>query len=370
MARSIIQYAPISKREAQEIVDSLSSVLDSQIYFGQEPILMNEAIATMLNTISRAIGDRKLGRTNKAGDILTPYQVMSVLGPHLLRFEASSQRNDFRGATLGTSPSLPSSFILDTLGYPDLKLGLAGRVDGLTSEDAKPLADAIIGMGPMMDRIHSTIALVKPTNQIEMIESVTGQDIPSRPNEVLLPPSFARAGITTLDDLDNAPIETLINAANMAVDSVGENWYSQSVVHQSPSLSSGFFELLPNAVLELAPFSEVEKQKLREISGRIGLPASPGSIIRNDSPGYSSYQATLTSQVTVLSSEGFSLAEFAAETGLSEMLGIPLAQVIQGGNATREMTNEELQLVTRYMLWILGGRLPGDKLERFSEVPR
>jgi len=360
---------PISKQEAQEYFRDISAILDSPTYFGEQPVQMNEQIARLLNEIG-AITKSRIGMDNKPGDNLTPYHVMTLLMPQLLSYEASSQRNDFRGVTFGSSSTTPSAFILDSFGYPDIKSPYA-RIDGLTSQEAEPISQALISMGPMMDRIHTSLAGLGPSpSQIDKIEAMTEQRNMPKPNEVLLPAQFANIGITTMDGFESADIETLIDAATSSVDAVGETWFSLSLIDANKFGTVGFFEMLPTAVLELSPFSDMEKEQLRQISGRIGLPASPGKILRNDAPGYSSYQATLTNQMTVLSSEGFSLAEFAAETGLSEILGIPLAQIATGGDITRQLTNEELQLVTRYMLWILGGRFPGDKLEAFGEVPR
>lgn len=368
--------SPISKQESSELARDIFRLLDKAIYFGNEPIRMNAGIARLLNDISNATGDTRLSNINKPGDALTPYHLLSVLLPDILNYETSSHRNDFRGATLGVGSNFPSAFILETLGYPDTRPPGSSTIVGLSAEDAKPLADALIGIAPMMDRIHDSISsLGASVSEFDRILTATEPQILIRPNEALLPAAFGQLGITTLDDLYNADIDTLLSAVNASIDEVGINRFVRAQLpdangRPSQDTTPVLFELLPNAVLELAPFSEAEKEQLREISGRIGLPASPGAILRNDAPGYASYQATLVPQPTFLSSEGFSLAEFAAETGLSEMLGIPLAQIAKGGGVTRALSNDELQLVVRYMLWILGGRFPGDKLARFDEVPR
>lgn len=368
--------SPISKQESSELAKDIFRLLDKAIYFGNEPIRMNAGIARLLNEISNATGDARLGNMNKQGNALTAYHLLSMLSPDVLNHETSSHRNDFRGATLGAGSNFPSALVLDTLGYPDTRPPGSSAISGLSAEDAKPLADALIGIAPMMDRIHDSISsLGASASEFDRIQTATEPHVLVRPNEVLLPAAFEQLGIKTLDDFYAADIDTLLSAANASIDEVGVNRFERAQLpdangRPSQDTTPVIFELLSNAVLELAPFSEAEKEQLREISGRIGLPANPGAVLRNDSPGYSSYQATLVPQPTFLSSEGFSLAEFAAETGLSEMLGIPLTQIAKGGGVTRALSNDELQLVIRYMLWILGGQFPGDKLARFDEVPR
>lgn len=366
---------PISRQEASELDKDISRILNKAIYFGNQPVRMNASIARVLNEISQTTGNARLGVANKTGDVLTPYHLFSMLSPDLLQWEASSHRNDFRGVMLGTGSNFPSAFVLDTLGYPDIKISGSGEIAGLTAEEARPIADALLGVGPMMDRIHTSISSLAggSVSNFDRIRAATENNNLIKPNEVLLPRAFRRFGINTFEDFESADMDTLIAATNAAIDEVGNNQIQRAKIPNAfgklTDTTGLIFEMLPTSILELAPFSDAEKEQLREISGRVGLPAAPGAILRNDSPGYSSYQATLVSQQTLLSSDGFSLAEFAAETGLSEMLGIPLAQVAKGGGFTRPLTNEEMQLVYRYMLWIFGGSFPGDKLARFDEVP-
>ena len=109
---------------------------------------------------------------------------------------------------------------------------------------------------------------------------------------------------------------------------------------------------------EFSKFTDDEFKKLIEISGKVGDPTG-----RLSAPSYATYQSTLLAGKGSFAPQLVHLLEFGAETILAELFGVPVNQVNRTSTGKRALTNDELELVYKYLAYLFPNGLPGDILE-------
>jgi len=370
----LIERAKAEKIE--QFVQQMKSWLGQPIFFGDKPVVLNEYLADLLNQMQVSIPEVSglLGldsvRQFKAGESMTPAIASLLINPSIQKREQSSRRNIMRGIKMfdiGQNDSLvvgktSPAVILSTLGFPDIKGDDGTVMDGGRPEDVKPLIDALIGASPLIRETGKQL-----TAGVQNIEEALSNR--SEPDTVDLPNSFGDISFSEFMDM---PVDEVVEKLFMGI-----NGSFSTIVNEikSGNMSSRFweiFEMLPKtARTELSPLNESEIKIINEIARKIGLPAGVPSnasgtgLSSLPAQGYSSYQATLVDPITWLGSSKWSIAEFIAESAVADFMGIPFSQIADSGLNTRELTNEELQVLNKLMQWVFSGRLPSD---RMSEV--
>ncbi len=355
------------------VVQSLQSWLNQPIFFGNEPVVLNDYLANLLNEMQANISDvpTLLGlstvREYKAGESITPAIASLLINPSIMRREQSSRRNVMRGIKMydldeNGIPAMshtPPTVILSSLGFPDLRDDNGRIIDGAGPEDVKPLVDALIGTSTLARDTQDELAM-----GIRNIQNAA--QVRAQPDSVDLPKSF---GGITLSEFNELSTDEVVQYLSEAID---ESLSGISNGVQRRQMDSEFwtvFETMPSTVrTELAPLNASEIKVMQEIARKIGLPAGTPSQTTGTGPssmpaqGYSSYQATLVDATTWLGEYKWSIAEFVAESAVADFMGIPFSQIADSGLNTREFTNEELQVLNKLLQWIFSGRLPSDRM--------
>jgi hypothetical protein len=355
------------------VVQSLQSWLNQPIFFGNEPVVLNDYLANLLNEMQANISDvpTLLGlstvREYKAGESITPAIASLLINPSIIRREQSSRRNVMRGIKMydldendiPVMSQTPPTVILSSLGFPDLRDDNGRIIDGAGPEDVKPLVDALIGTSTLARDTQDELAM-----GIRNIQNAA--QVRAQPDSVDLPKSF---GGITLSEFNELSTDEVVQYLSEAID---ESLSGISNGVQRRQMDSKFwtvFETMPSTVrTELAPLNASEIKVMQEIARKIGLPAGTPSQTTGTGPssmpaqGYSSYQATLVDATTWLGEYKWSIAEFVAESAVADFMGIPFSQVADSGLNTREFTNEELQVLNKLLQWIFSGRLPSDRM--------
>ena len=366
----------VKTEKIDALIEKMKSWMGQPLFLGNEPVVMNQYIANLLNQMQSNISEvpELLGlstlREFKAGDSITPAIASVLINPSIMQREQSSRRNVMRGIRMfdiGENDSLvvgktPPTVILSTLGFPDIKGDDGSIIDGGRPEDMKPLVDALIAASPLIRETSTQMAL-----GVQNLENIVGTR--SEPDSVDLPSSF---GDISFSDFMNMSSDELLEGLFSGLDESLEDISNQIKSGNMPSRFWEIFEMLPKTGrTELAPLNASEIKLINEIARKIGLPAgvpssSSGTGLSSlPAQGYSSYQATLVDPITWLGSTKWSIVEFIAESAVADFMGIPFSQIADSGLNTRELTNEELQVLNKLMQWVFSGRLPSD---RVSEV--
>jgi hypothetical protein len=355
------------------VVQSLQSWLNQPIFFGNEPVVLNDYLANLLNEMQANISDvptllgLSTAREYKAGESITPAIASLLINPSIIRREQSSRRNVMRGIKMyevdnngnilfsKTAPTV----ILSSLGFPDL-MGDNGRIiKGGLPGDVKPLVDALIGSSALARDTQGKMA-----RGIQEIRNAA--QVRAEPDSVDLPKSF---GDMSLSEFNELSADEVLEYFNKTIDNSLSDISTGIQRGQIDSTNSYVFEVMPGTpATELAPLNSSEIKIMQEIARKVGLPAGAGNRTGLGSipaQGYSSYQATLVDPITWLGQYKWSIAEFVAESAVADFMGIPFSQVADSGLNTREFTNEELQVLNKLLQWVFSGRLPSD---RMSEV--
>jgi hypothetical protein len=355
------------------VVQSLQSWLNQPIFFGNEPVVLNDYLANLLNEMQANISDvptllgLSTAREYKAGESITPAIASLLINPSIIRREQSSRRNVMRGIKMyevdnngnilfsKTAPTV----ILSSLGFPDL-MGDNGRIiKGGLPGDVKPLVDALIGSSALARDTQGKMA-----RGIQEIRNAA--QVRAEPDSVDLPKSF---GDMSLSEFNELSADEVLEYFNKTIDNSLSDISTGIQRGQIDSTNSYVFEVMPGTpATELAPLNSSEIKIMQEIARKVGLPAGAGNSTGLGSipaQGYSSYQATLVDPITWLGQYKWSIAEFVAESAVADFMGIPFSQVADSGLNTREFTNEELQVLNKLLQWVFSGRLPSD---RMSEV--
>ena len=366
----------VKTEKVNALVQNMQSWLNQPIFFGNEPVVLNEYLANLLNEIQANIPEApsllglSTAREYKPGESMTPVITALLINPSIMSKEQSSRRNVMRGITMydrdengiPVMSQTPPTVILSSLGFPDLK-GDNGRIiDGAGPEEVRPLVDALIGTSTLARDTQDELAM-----GIQNIQNAA--QVRAQPDSVDLPKSFGGIALSEFNELSTDEVVQYISEA------IDESLSGISNGVQRRQMDSKFwtvFETMPSTVrTELAPLDASEIKVMQEIARKIGLPAGTPSQATGTGPssmpaqGYSSYQATLVDATTWLGEYKWSIAEFVAESAVADFMGIPFSQVADSGLNTREFTNEELQVLNKLLQWVFSGRLPSD---RMSEV--
>jgi hypothetical protein len=355
------------------VFQSLQSWLNQPIFFGNEPVVLNDYLANLLNEMQANISNvptllgLSTAREFKAGESITPAIASLLVNPLIISREQSSRRNVMRGIKMyevdnngnpifsKTAPTV----ILSSLGFPDL-MGDNGRIiEGGLPGDVKPLVDALIGTSTLARDTQDELAM-----GIRNIQNAA--QVRAQPDSVDLPKSF---GDMSLSEFNELSADEVLEYFNKTIDDSLSDISTGIQRRQIDSTNSFVFEVMPGTpATELAPLNSSEIKIMQEIARKVGLPAGAGNSAGLGSipaQGYSSYQATLVDPITWLGQYKWSIAEFVAESAVADFMGIPFSQVADSGLNTREFTNEELQVLNKLLQWVFSGRLPSD---RMSEV--
>lgn len=363
----------VKTEKVNALVQNMQSWLNQPIFFGNEPVVLNEYLANLLNEMQSNISDvstllgLSTAREFKAGESITPAIASLLVNPLIISREQSARRNVMRGIKMYdvdedgnlVFSQTPPTVILSSLGFPDL-MGDDGRIiDGGLPEDVKPLVDALIGSSALARDTQDEMA--QGSQNIRNAARVRAE-----PDSVDLPKSF---GDMSLSEFNELSADQVFQYFNEAIDG-SLSGISNGI--QRRQMSSKFwdvFEMMPStSATELAPLNPSEIKIMQEIARKVGLPAGAGNspgLGSIPAQGYSSYQATLVDPITWLGEYKWSIAEFVAESAVADFMGIPFSQIADSGLNTREFTNEELQVLNKLLQWVFSGRLPSD---RMSEV--
>lgn len=363
----------VKTKKINALIQNLQSWLNQPIFFGNEPVALNNYLANLLNEMQSNISEvptllgLSTAREYKAGESITPIIASLLINPLIISKEQSSRRNVMRGIKMygidkngnpifsRTSPTV----ILSSLGFPDLKGDNGTIINGGLPEDVKPLVDALIGSSKLARDTQDELAM-----GARNMQNIVG--VRSEPNSVDLPKSFGDMSLSEFNDLS---ANEVLEYFNMALDSSLSEISNDIRLGRLGSGNWYVFEMMPGtSATELAPLNASEIKIMREIARKVGLPGgtTTGTGLSSiPAQGYSSYQATLVDPITWLGQYKWSIAEFVAESAVADFMGIPFSQVADSGFKTREFTNEELQVLNKLLQWVFSGRLPSD---RMSEV--
>jgi hypothetical protein len=366
----------VKTEKVNALVQNMQSWLNQPIFFGNEPVVLNDYLANLLNEMQANISEvpTLLGlstvREYKAGESITPAIASLLVNPLIISREQSSRRNVMRGIKMyevdnkgnPTFSKTAPTVILSSLGFPDL-MGDNGRIiEGGLPGDVKPLVDALIGSSALARDTQGEMA-----RGIQEIRNAA--QVRAEPDSVDLPKSF---GDMSLSEFNELSADEVLEYFNKTIDDSLSDISTGIQRRQIDSTNSYIFEVMPGTpATELAPLNSSEIKIMQEIARKIGLPAGTPSQTTGTGPssipaqGYSSYQATLVDPITWLGQYKWSIAEFVAESAVADFMGIPFSQVADSGLNTREFTNEELQVLNKLLQWVFSGRLPSD---RMSEV--
>jgi hypothetical protein len=357
----------------EQFIQQMESWLGQPIFMGDKPVALNGYMADLLNKMQASIPEVSgiLGLDSilefKAGDSITPAIASLLINPAIQKREQSARRNIMRGIRMFESDGSDSltlgkvspAIVLSTLGFPDIKGDDGNVMGGGRPEDVKPLIDALIGVSSLVRETEKQLQM-----GVQNIEQAMSSR--SEPDAVDLPSSF---GDISLSEFMEMPIDDVLEKLFTGID---DSLSAVANAINSGTMSSRLwenFEIMPKTGrTELSPLNQSEIKIINDIARKIGLPAgvqsSAGGTGLSSLPaqGYSSYQATLTDPTTWLGSTKWSIGEFVAESAVADFMGIPFSQIADSGLITRELTNEELQVLNKLMQWVFSGRLPSDRM--------
>lgn len=343
--QEIIAKYGVDKQTLRRRIDAYKEFFYQRLALSNETIKINPEVSRVIKEASGQLNTSAMFGSAEPGDDLTLGHLV-FLYSYLLENESASHTL-FRNLSHSQITDSPIS-ITNALGYPTIKVDRQ-KIKGISADNSRPLVEGLIAASPVIEKFLASASIQgMPMGRILGLR----QDI----GEVSLPPSF---GGMKYDDLMQLDKDSLIAMTLEAMDSLAEDLVSPNSSDPSNTGAKLLLDMPRFLMEDFSSFSDDEIDQLIEISGKIGLPTG-----RLSDPAYSSYQATLLAAKIQLLPQAFSLWEFGAETVLADLFGVPLSQVLDSGLDTRSLTNNELQLLNRYLMMLFPNGLPSDILER------
>lgn len=339
---------------------AITDFLKQPLFDGTNEIKIGEGIARILNRLDAIyVGDLSAAFANNgprfvSGENLNIGMVAILLNSALV--ENALRRNVFSGLKLRNYSAL-----LDEVGFPDFAImdlnGNGVKIQGLDINESRKLSAAIMNMNRLALSIPVDPAngMVSPSLSVRATTALR-----AFPDDAMLPWPFSNLTKTEFLAL---PDDTFIKGYEELID-------TSLKVLLDAARPQDIGRFLEDSLISMNWWDKLSKDEIELLLGvgkRIGEPSIKTG---RSGTGYAPYMGHLTPQHLPMLAIHPQFSEFTAEFAVAELFGVALSQIDisispdgKKSATTRELSDNEIAALMKFMRWMYPNQMLGEKLE-------